>query len=136
MSRQFDLPPMWDGLVVQWRGWEPQLRAFICPPPKDPACCRKCGSLTAPVCNVGYVATSPAVTHADVEYEEANRRRLGSLAHKRKPLVWMRLFVWRCPDCRHDVVHDNDTDECWDLDDTDYGPDGSHDENTMQGALF
>ena len=123
-----DLPPRWDGRAVLWEGWSTGLRAqvFICPPPpKSPPCCEGCGSLAEPVVNRGLVALWPSSTHDDLRYEEENRRRLGSFAHKRRARALWRLRAFRCPDCRLDTVWDTDTDEWWTLDDSDYGDDGS-----------
>ena len=127
LAREHDLPPKWEGLAVLWRGWEAGLRnhVIICPPPKTPECCAACGSFEEPVTNRGLVAVALFLTHDQLRAEEENRKRLGSLAHKRKPRALYRLFAHRCPDCKHDVVWDTDTDDWWDLDHTDYGPDGS-----------
>lgn len=127
LLREHDLPPYWDGLAVVWDGWQTTLRnqVFLCPPPKSPPCCAACGSLAEPVSNRGLVAIWPSLTHDDLHDDVENRRRLGTLAHKRKPRGTWRLRAFRCPDCRHDQVWDVDADETWDLDHTDYGPDGS-----------
>jgi hypothetical protein len=135
MTRRHDLPPRWDDRIVTWRGWEVQIEAFICPPPRQ-RCCEACGSLAKPVVNRGVVAVSPATTQAELDYDAENRRRLGRLAHKRPLIAFVRLHVFRCPDCKTDLVWDTDTDEWWTLDDTDYGDDGSVDPNIIQGALF
>lgn len=126
LLREHDLPPFWDGLATVWDGWVTQPRAFVCPPPA-PQCCRACGSMARPVINRGRVARVPAVTHARIQAHKENRARLGrSNAHLAgRPVVLVRLFAWRCPDCLHDQVWDTDTDEVFDLDHTDYGPEGS-----------
>lgn len=125
--REHDLPPLWDGRVVLWRGWEdPEPgHVFICPPPKQRHVCEGCGSLEPWVTNRGMVAVSPSLTREELLYEEENRARLGSLAHKRKPRALWRLHAYRCPDCKLDTVWDHDTDQWWTLDFTDYGPEGS-----------
>ena len=35
-AREHDLPPRWDGLLVEWGDWDDIGRMFICPPPKRP----------------------------------------------------------------------------------------------------
>jgi hypothetical protein len=126
LAREFDLPPKWDGLlVVKWTPWEAQTPAFICPPPKTRPCCPGCGSPEPSVVCRGMVALRPDLTREQWEYEEENRARLGKLAHKRKNVALWRLHAFRCQDCRLDSVCDTDTDEWWDLDHTDYGPEGS-----------
>ena len=127
LAREHDLPPKWDGcLVVEWTHWEAQIPMFMCPPPQTRDCCPSCGSPEPSVSCRGMVAVSPEVTRQMFDAEEENRRRLGSLAHKRKNLALWRLHAFRCQDCRHDMVWDTHTGEWWDLDHTDYGPDGSH----------
>lgn len=124
--RAHDLPPRWDGLAVVWDGWHPQLPAFICPPPKLPDCCRRCGSITQAVINRGRVARVPAVTHDAIEAADDRRDRLPTgERHRIKAKALLRLYAFRCPDCKHDQVLDIDSNELWDLDDTDYGDDGS-----------
>lgn len=127
LAREFDLPPKWNDCIVQWRGWEPEPTVLLCrrgkPAPRD--CCSVCASPHPPVVNRGLVANSPLITPAMLKRNEDNRARLGALAHKDAPLAHWRLYAYRCQDCRHDVVWDTDTDEWWDLDHTDYGPEGS-----------
>lgn len=127
LAREFDLPPRWDGLlVVQWTPWEAEPGpVFLCPPPKTRASCPACASPHPSVHARGMVALRADLTRAQWEAEEVNRARLGKLAHKRKPVALWRLRAYRCQDCRHDQVWDTDTDEWWDLDHTDYGPEGS-----------
>ena len=127
--REFDLPRFWDGLAVVWDGWEPPHTGlmFICPPTSaGRSCCPACGSQAQASRNHGRVARVPAVTHEAIAADDANRERLPlMLRGKRRSKALVRLFAFRCPDCRHDVVHDVDTDQVWDLDLSDYGPEGS-----------
>ena len=136
LLRAHDLPPRWDGHAVWWEGWHregwhregwhPGIGpVFICPPPRRPLCCEGCGSLAEPVSYRGLVAVWASLTPEDIEREEENRRRLGSLAHKRKRRAYWRLRAYRCPDCKLDTVWDIDTDDWWTLDHTDYSDDGS-----------
>lgn len=123
--REHDLPPLWDGLVVVWDGWEALPTVIICPPkPKDP--CSACGSLTTPVVNRARVARSTVITRELLAERDAARERLPVTSRgKLKPLALYRLTAFRCPDCRHDLVVDGETGESWDLDVTDYGDTGS-----------
>lgn len=130
--REHDLPPLWDGLAVVWEPWTNLLggdafaRVFICPRPPKPECCGACGSLTPAVHARGYVARVPAVSHDRIREVDAARARLPIKArHHVAPKALLRLFAFRCPDCRHDVVHDITTDEMWDLEPSDYGDVGS-----------
>lgn len=103
--RAHDLPVSWDGAPVTWGEWEPGIeargRVFICPPPKVPGHCSRCGSIEVPLRNRGLVPS------ADVDH------------------LVLRLLVNRCPDCRFDVVWDLEGDDWWDLGPEDYGDGGS-----------
>lgn len=127
LTREFDLPPYWNGLLVSWTGWEPQIVPRLCRRPKSRDCCSACASPARPAVARGYVATSPLVTPAQLARNEAARAALppGS-RHQVRSLVLLRLHAYRCQDCRHDVVWDHDDDSWWDLDHTDYGPTGSN----------
>lgn len=126
LLREHDLPPFWDGLAVVWDTWRTESTpVFLCPPPKRPATCHGCGSAAEQHQAKGRVARAAFIDHDRIAAEDENRVRLGSLGHKRKPVALVRLFVWRCPDCLLDVVWDIDAGEWFDLDHTDYGPDGS-----------
>lgn len=131
LARENDLPPKWDGLVVLWDGWQyAPSGVFVCPPPKNDVCegCKapklERGFPTWST-NKGLVAVSGVLTHADLRYEEENRKRLGRIAHKRKARALYRLTAFRCNVCSLDEVWDMDTDEWWVLDHTDYSDDGS-----------
>lgn len=125
-----DLPPRWDGRVALWRGWEYQQPAFVCPPP-TPTVCERCGTphghrgFPTQSVNRARVALSVTTTLVDIEAHDENRLRLGVLAHKRKPIALWRLHAFRCPSCKMDTIWDIDTDEWWNLDESDYGDDGS-----------
>lgn len=107
LAREHDLPPKWDGVVVRWRGWRtlPDARIFICPPPKEIDHCKNCGSIAQSRINYGHRTVFLAGKDRDA----------GSLT------------AYRCPDCLHDLVEDETTGEWFDLDHTDYGPEGSRD---------
>lgn len=108
LAREFDLPPKWNGIDLEWRGWRelPDVNVFVCfrrgkePPPDH---CSKCGS---------------------VERSHVNRGT-GTVRLGGKDRTAVELTVFRCPDCEHDAVCDETTGEWWDLDHTDYGPEGS-----------
>jgi hypothetical protein len=123
----YDLPPKWDHRVVEWSGWEDAL-VFICPPTK-PSPCDACGSRSPRSRNRGKVYPLSGETFT-VERVIQHRLRSGRFyetvrdEEKRAWAVW-RLFATRCPDCRADRVYDADTGEWYDLDGTDYGPNGS-----------
>jgi hypothetical protein len=51
---EHDLPPRWNGRVVEWEGWKMPAPVFVCPPPRA-ECCPNCGSLTEQPVNCGVV---------------------------------------------------------------------------------
>lgn len=108
--REHDLPPSCDGIAVEWLGWQIlPTHVFICGRGRpEPDCCRACGSLTPSVINRGV-----------------RRVHLGG-----KDRVLAVLMAYRCPDCRHDAVHEHGDDQWWDLDHTDYGDEGSNNPST------
>lgn len=114
LSRDHDLPPKWDGHPVEWEGWRDSIDVFICPPPRDREPCEACGCIGKPVMNSGTVTV-----HWPDSVTAIGRTRL------RERVSRSRLTVFRCTQCRHDTVLDHNTDQWWDLDYTDYGPDGS-----------
>lgn len=107
LAREHDLPPKWNGIDLTWDGWRelPDVRVFVCfrgkqPPPDH---CGKCGSIERSIVNRGA----------------------GTVFLGGKDRHAVSLMVFRCPDCHHDLVSDETTGEWWDLDHTDYGPEGS-----------
>lgn len=124
-TRSYDLPPKWDGRPVDWSEWRPARELFICPPPpREP--CRECKSTAPSLFNVGVVQPLPGETFEvdRVKRTKSGREYVsGKVAKPAWPLV--RLHLFRCPDCLHDTVFDTVTDEWWDLDPSDYEPEGS-----------
>ena len=114
--REHDLPPRWDGLPVQWSDWTDTADIIICPPPRQPERCTRCGSAAAALINTGRLWTDQATAPPAI-----GRARLRGGRH----LVGL-ITAFRCPTCRHDTVLDPDGQQ-WDLDDTDYTDDGSWD---------
>lgn len=90
------LPAKWDGLPVQWDGWQEPL--IFCPPLPETACLA-CGMAVPKSANRGV-----------------RRTQLGSLPA---------LHAFRCQNCGHDQVNELGSDVVWDLDSSDYGTEGS-----------
>ena len=119
--RLHDLPPLWDGHRVKWRGWRAAMRSSADFHIRQPEVCNFCADPTPASSNVGVVYASmagllrfPRRTSPTQRVEEATLGR---------PVQW--LTAYRCPSCRRDQVEDRVTGELWDLDDPDYGDDGS-----------
>jgi hypothetical protein len=122
LAREFDLPRRWDGLVVVWQGWEEQ-RMFLCPPPPREVC-RRCASVDSRPTNRGLVALRRDISRDVIEAH----RKMDAVAR----VARARLHAFRCTGCQHDEVWDFQTQLTWDLDFTDYGPDGSVNPNRLR----
>jgi hypothetical protein len=124
MKCRHDLPPLWDGRRVDWQGWTSHASsARFHNPPK----CHSCGSAAEASVNLGVVHPLPGET-----MESVRKRTLPSgrtydqrVTVSASPVILLAAF--RCPDCGHDSVHDNRDDSYWDLDEQDYGDEGSTD---------
>lgn len=114
--RDYDLPPLWDGLPVEWGEWRDTADIFICPPPPKRPKCERCGSRRDPRMSLGRVFTELVMVKSTRKSRLANGKHL--VAH---------LSALRCPDCEHDYVFDFTNDQAWDLDPSDYTADGSWD---------
>lgn len=130
-GRRHDLPPKWDGRVVKWSPWGAS-RLFVCGPASAvaPPPCSGCGSTHSQAMSRGTVHPLAGETF-EYERDRVKVTRSGReyisgvqvVAVRVNPRV--QLYAYRCPDCGLDVVLDVDSRECWDLDDSDYGDDGS-----------
>lgn len=117
-TRRHDLPPLWDGRVVQWSDWTDfPLGSLVFHVPSDHWACTGCGWIReSELRNVGTLMPD-------------------SIADTAWPVV--RLLVRRCPGCHLDQVTDIISGDVWDLDATDYTAAGSWpDDMPEQGTLF
>jgi len=121
-----DLPPMWDGRVVEWHEWVAGSAFFACPKPK-PERCDSCGSVEYPSWCVGVVHPLPGDTFTD----RIERRTRSGYVYLTDHVVtfpaWpiLRLSATRCPTCGHDHVIDMDDWSEWCLEASDYLDGGS-----------
>lgn len=127
-----DLPPKWDGVPVTWGEPHAVGATFICPPPKEPEACTECGQLAVDGADtyLGRVPGEPVQPFW-------TRNRYGQPV--KKPgwdVLEPALLATRCLGCGHDQVVDLRTNEVWDLDDTDYGEEGSVHPDQVQGTLW
>lgn len=123
----YDLPRFWDGRAVLWQGWRTRSRLELHTPPTEPWDCLQCGSHADPHTNRGRVAGSPLYSHAKIAADEEALARLPAAAqrnYKPRGRSFYRLTAFRCPSCGHDQILD-DTEHLWDLDEADYGENGS-----------
>ena len=120
-----DLPRKWDGEPVEWQGWSAGRTTLAFHLPADALACRKCGAVDEQLTNFGkrppatptYPSTRTRTTRSGHQYESP-------VEVPSWPIV--DLVANRCRHCRHDTVTDRRTDQVWDLELEDYGPDGSN----------
>lgn len=134
LVREYDLPLKWDGRRVVWRGWtDPYAGVFICGRrgATNRTVCTGCGSTEPCVMNIGTVHPLPDETFTSRPLVERTTKSGRVYVKDGAPVTraaWpvIRLCVFRCPGCKQDSVWDTTTGEWWDLDHTDYGPEGSN----------
>lgn len=130
-GRAHDLPPLWDGRRVGWREWA-KGPVFVCGPrslERTEPPCPACSSTKQRWRAAGVLAARPGATVSG--WQDVPSKRQPGRTWRRQTTEpersRMRLMAFRCPDCAHDTVLDIETDEVWELDETDYGDDGSAD---------
>lgn len=121
-TRKNDLPPKWDGRVVQWSDWTDQ------------------GGLIGRTTLVFHVPAHHWACTGCGWIRESELRAVGTLmpgSGVRDTYPHVRLIVRRCPGCHLDEVTDLDTGQVWDLEECDYEDDGSWEQGTpVQETLF
>ena len=131
LPTQHDLPPLWDGHRVEWKPWTTFWSTLDFH--MKPDTCSFCGAREKCALTMGLVQPLPGETVTRTVYQRSKRvqgREFGvNRTVAETPIYW--LVAFRCPSCHHDSVWDRRTDEWWDLDEQDYGDEGSTD-----GMLF
>ncbi|QGZ16923.1 hypothetical protein SEA_LITTLETOKYO_31 [Arthrobacter phage LittleTokyo] len=125
INGRHDLPPLWDGVPVEWTGWSAHRTTLPLHVPADSLCCRQCGAVDEPLINFGirppdrptYPGTRTKTTRSGHKYDVAAEVPSWPVRD---------LIAARCRHCRHDVITDLRTDEVWDLEEDDYQPAGSY----------
>lgn len=122
------LPVAWDGRPLEWSPWAQSSLVFICDRSKRKnglthPTCSACGSQRPALTSVALRSPLPTDT---IPGEVLRIHRNGEPVHAQEPAPAYRdLHASRCLDCGHDSVVDIRTGEAWDLDPSDYGPEGS-----------
>lgn len=128
-----DLPPKWDGRVVEWSEWDSS-PIFVCGPngavKRSP--CEGCGSTRSQATSTGTVYPLASETY-EVEQPRVKTTRSGREYIAGTTVATMRarptvqLHASRCPDCGLDTVVDStsEPEQVWTLDESDYGDAGS-----------
>ena len=132
-GRRHDLPPRWDGRIVEWSEWDTS-PTFVCGPRGSVRAsrCEGCGSTASNATSRGTVYP------LDGEMRETHEPRVkrtrsgrgyvaGTVTVVRRVRPGVRLFASRCPDCGLDTVVDytSEPEQVWTLDESDYGDEGS-----------
>lgn len=122
------LPPLWDGRAVAWSPFELEPTMFICDRSKRKnglhiPTCDQCGHVGPKLRAIGLRQPSPGASEPG---EYIRRHRNGTPVYAQEPAPAYRdLHATRCPVCGHDQVYDAASGTVWDLDESDYGPEGS-----------
>ena len=103
-----NLPISWDDEPITWEEWERKPQIILCGVPNTDQACTRCGF------------------NDNHEWSAWGRSQSGRRI----------LQAFRCAGCGHDVVTDTDGEGTWDLDESDYGPLGSHDWTGRQETLL
>lgn len=119
-----DLPPYWDAVPVTWKGWQTGRTTLQLHLPASALACGECGCVDEPKVNMGIrPPAAPTVRVPVVKRTKSGRQYTRATDVESWPVA--DLAASRCRHCGHDIVTDQRTGQCWDLDDTDYEPKGS-----------
>ncbi|AXH44440.1 hypothetical protein PP353_gp64 [Arthrobacter phage Kumotta] len=119
-----DLPPFWDGEPVTWDEWSDVRTSLALHIPAHEMACDKCGAIDENLIVWGIrPPEAPTIMTTKTKTLPSGRKYETQVEVKAHPL--RDIYASRCRHCGHDVVTDTRTDERWDLDETDYGPEGS-----------
>ncbi|WP_102158706.1 hypothetical protein [Zhihengliuella halotolerans] len=117
-----ELPPKWDGVPVRWGRWSAHRTTLPLHSKPNDLVCHECGAVDERMINFGTRPPAPGAMFTVPRYRPG--RKIGVVG--RVPAWAVRdLIAFRCRHCRHDQVHDQRTGDVWDLDGSDYGPEGS-----------
>jgi hypothetical protein len=120
------LPPKWDGVPVEWTAWRLDRTTIAYHAPADQLVCGKCGTVDESMHAMG----KRLPPEGEMVRSTETRKLKSGRTYERE--VWVPawpvydLFASRCRHCGHDAVTDQRTGDAWDLDESDYGPDGSN----------
>lgn len=123
-----DLPPFWDGVPVTWDAWSDVRSTLILHVPAEAMACDQCGAVDEnliawglrPPAEATYMTTKVKTLKSGRKYDRQVEVEAWPVRD---------IYAARCRHCGHDRVTDTRTDEVWDLDETDYVPEGSYEHN-------
>lgn len=121
-----DLPPFWDGVPVTWAPWSDHRSTLTLHVPADQMACDKCGAVDESLISWG---TRPAPKGETITINQTKKTRSGrkyAVAAEVPSWPIADIYAARCRHCGQDFVTDTRTDERWDLDESDYTPQGSY----------
>lgn len=120
-----DLPPFWDGVPVEWSEWSQARSTLILHAPPETLACDQCGTVDEVMINFGKrPPEKPTFTTTRTKTTKSGHKYGVPAEVKSWPV--RDIYAARCRHCGHDRVTDLRTDEVWDLDESDYAPEGSY----------
>lgn len=129
--RKFDLPPKWDGLIVDWGHWsETRTTLALHMKPEDLAC-RECGSVDESMVCHGRRRPEPGTVEKVPVPKRTRSGKPYTRMEEHPARAVMDLAVFRCRHCEVDHVWDMRTDEWWKLEPEDYTAEGSTPVDTL-----
>lgn len=120
-----DLPPSWDGRKVTWDEWSNIRTSLAYHLKPEEMACDQCGAVDESLIAWGLRDPTPGATMSQTQTKTTRSGKKYAIAVEAPACPMRDLYAARCRHCGHDVVTDTETDERWDLDETDYGPQGS-----------
>ena len=125
-----DLPVSWDGEPVTWHGWSDARSTLILHVPAEQMACDQCGAVDESLINWG---TRPPEHPAETRYVQKRLKSGRTYESLQEAPTYPVRDIWaaRCRHCGHDTVHDERTNETWDLDAEDYADHGSTPPDTL-----
>lgn len=123
-----DLPPFWDGVPVTWDEWSDVRSTLILHAPADMMACEQCGAVDENLIAWGLRPPAEATVTTWRTKATKSGHKYG-VPHEVEARPVRDIYAARCRHCGHDRVTDTRTDEVWDLDETDYTPEGSYEHN-------
>lgn len=120
-----DLPPFWDGAKVTWDAWSDVRSSLAYHLKPEDMACDKCGAVDESLIAWGLRPPVEA-TYGTTRTKTTKSGRKYAIACEVPAWGVRDIYAARCRHCGHDRVTDTRTDEVWDLDESDYAPEGSY----------
>ena len=127
LVRAHDLPVSWDGVRIRWRPWTDARSSLAYHASDEELACERCGLIDERLVTCGSRPPEPGATIRATRLRRTRSGREHTVDVDVPAHEYLDLWAFRCRGCGRDQVLDDRTGERWDLDPSDYGPDGSTD---------